>query len=170
MKKYFIPCCFTLLLSTVQTQKTIGSIEILDAALTKVILPRQKLSPRRRLSMGRRPCLGSELEAVLFTDVLKTSPINGTNHGLTPYLDPSGYTAIAPNEKNRVERASSRCCWRFAYRTTRRSKNCKNCAPLKTPSAFETVVGKYQGKFFNSPNDLVLSKRGTSILPILLMD
>jgi len=163
MKKYFLPCCFTLLLSTLQAQKTIGSIETLDAALSKVIPAEAKIEVLAEgFQWAEGPVWVPELEAVLFTDVPKNVAYKwDETHGLTPYLDPSGYTAIAPNEKKSggngllLDSAGGLLIAQHGDRRIARI-----APPLKTPAAFETVVGKYQGKFFNSPNDLVLSKAG----------
>jgi len=113
-------------------------------------------------SWSEGPVWVPELKAILFTDV----PLNKAyrwdeTNGLQVYLDPSGYTEHAPNEKKAgangliLDAAGNLLLAQHGDR-----RIAKMLAPLKTQSAFITLVDTYDGKRFHSPNDLILSKEG----------
>ena len=83
-------------------------------------------------------------------------------NGLQLYLSPSGYTGHAPNKKKAggngliLDKKGNLLIAQHGDRRIARVQ-----APLTKPSGFETVVDRFNGKRFHSPNDLVLSKNNS---------
>lgn len=161
--KHLLLLFFCSFISNGLAQKTIGGIERLDEDIDRLIAEDaviEILAEGFRWAEG--PVWVPELNAVLFTDVPKNIAYRwDETKGLQTYLDPSGYTGIAPHEKNSGANGlilDSDGALLIAQHGDRRIA--KINPPLETPSEFETIVGKYQGKYFNSPNDLILSKSG----------
>ena len=164
MKKHLILSCLFGCLCLAQAQKTIGSIETLDPVLGQLIHLDAKIEILAEgFQWAEGPVWVPELNAVLFTDVPKNIAYRwDEKKGLQPYLNPSGYTGIAPHKKKSGGNGlilDAQGALLIAQHGDRRIA--KINPPLDKPSEFETVIGKYQGKYFNSPNDLILSKNGT---------
>ena len=90
----------------------------------------------------------------------------GRKKGLQVYLDPSGYTAYAPNKKKSGANGliiDSKGNLLIAQHGDRRIA--KINAPLDIASEFITVVDRFQGQRFHSPNDLILSRKGSLFSP-----
>ena len=116
------------------------------------------------------PVWVDRLDAVLFSDV----PANKVyqwdeKNGLSIFLDPSGYTGIVPREKkgnknamNRDESGSNGLVLDNNGQLIICMHGDRRVAKLDDweKKNFSTIVGKYQGKYFNSPNDLVYAKNG----------
>ena len=102
------------------------------------------------------------LNAVLFTDVPENKLYRwDEKNGLNIFLDPSGYTGYAPNEKKAGGNGlilDPKGNLLIAQHGDRRIA--KVMAPLDKPSAFTTVVDRFEGKRFHSPNDLILHSNG----------
>ena len=102
------------------------------------------------------------LNAVLFTDVPENKLYRwDEKNGLSIFLDPSGYTGYAPNEKKAGGNGlilDPKGNLLIAQHGDRRIA--KVMAPLDKPSAFTTVVDRFEGKRFHSPNDLILHSNG----------
>ena len=113
-------------------------------------------------SWSEGPVWVPELKAVLFTDVPQNKAYRWDEaNGLQVYLDPSGYTAYAPNEKKSGANGlilDPKGNLLLAQHGDRRVA--KMLAPLETKSSFITLVGSFGGKRFHSPNDLILSSNG----------
>ena len=113
-------------------------------------------------SWSEGPVWVPELKAVLFTDVPQNKAYRwDETNGLQVYLDPSGYTGHAPNEKKAGANGltlDANGNLLLAQHGDRRIA--KMNTPLKAQSAFITLVDTYDGKRFHSPNDLILSKNG----------
>ena len=113
-------------------------------------------------SWSEGPVWVPELKAVLFTDVPQNKAYRWDEaNGLQVYLDPSGYTAYAPNEKKAGANGlilDPKGNLLLAQHGDRRIA--KMLAPLETKSSFITLVNSFGGKRFHSPNDLILSSNG----------
>ena len=113
-------------------------------------------------SWSEGPVWVPELKAVLFTDVPQNKAYRWDEaNGLQVYLDPSGYTAYAPNEKKSGANGlilDPKGNLLLAQHGDRRIA--KMLAPLETKSSFITLVDSFGGKRFHSPNDLILSSNG----------
>ena len=103
-----------------------------------------------------------QLNAVLFTDVPENKLYRWDKaNGLSVFLDPSGFTGYAPNEKKAGGNGlilDPKGNLLIAQHGDRRIA--KVMAPLDKPSAFTTVVDRFEGKRFHSPNDLILHSNG----------
>lgn len=145
-------------------QQTSGQIERLDDQINLLIADNaviEVLANGFKWSEG--PVWVPELEALLFTDVPANKAYRwDETNGLQVYLDPSGYTGYAPNEKKSganglILDANGNLL--IAQHGDRRIA--KINTPLNEGKPFETVVDRYQGMRFHSPNDLVLSRNGS---------
>lgn len=152
-----------LLMTTSFGQKTIGGIERLDPALDNLIDPTAKIEILADgFNWSEGPVWVPQLNAVLFTDVPENKLYQwDETNGLKVYLDPSGYTGYAPNEKNSGGNGlilDPEGNLLIAQHGDRRIA--KVMAPLDQPGAFTTVVDRFEGKRFHSPNDLILHSNG----------
>ena len=140
---------------------TLGTIERLDPALDALIAPDAKIE---KLAEGYEwaegPVWVKRENALLFSDVVKNTvhKWDAKAGKASPYLSPSGYTGptsrggepgsngltLDPNGKIVL-------CQHGDRRVARLNDDRKT---------FTTLVDKYQGKRFNSPNDLVYAKNG----------
>jgi len=145
-------------------QQTIGGIERLDPALDQLIDPNAKVEILAEgFNWSEGPVWVPQLDAVLFTDVPENKLYQWSEkEGLRIYLDPSGYTGYAPNEKKSggngliLDKEGNLLIAQHGDR-----RIAKITPPLNQPGEFSTVVDRYQGKRFHSPNDLVLSRNGS---------
>lgn len=152
-----------LLMTTCFGQKTIGGIERLDAELDQLIDPSTKVEILADgFSWSEGPVWVPQLNAVLFTDVPENKLYQWEEiNGLSIYLDPSGYTGYAPNEKKAGGNGlilDPEGNLLIAQHGDRRIA--KVMTPLDKPGAFTTVVDRFEGKRFHSPNDLILHSNG----------
>jgi gluconolactonase len=144
-------------------QKTIGSVERLDNEINKLIASDAEIEVLAEgFSWAEGPVWVSELNGLLFTDVPENKMYLWEEaKGLSVYLDPSGYTGYAPNKKKSGANGlilDAEGNLLIAQHGDRRVAMIKK--PLSEPGSFETVIDRFQGKRFNSPNDLILSKKG----------
>ena len=152
-----------LLMTTCFGQKTIDGIERFDAELDQLIDPSAKVEILADgFSWSEGPVWVPQLNAVLFTDVPENKLYQWEEiNGLSIYLDPSGYTGYAPNEKKAGGNGlilDPEGNLLIAQHGDRRIA--KVMAPLDKPGAFTTVVDRFEGKRFHSPNDLILHSNG----------
>lgn len=152
-----------LLMTTCFGQKTIDGIERFDAELDQLIDPSAKVEILADgFSWSEGPVWVPQLNAVLFTDVPENKLYQWEEiNGLSIYLDPSGYTGYAPNEKKAGGNGlilDPEGNLLIAQHGDRRIA--KVMPPLDKPGAFTTVVDRFEGKRFHSPNDLILHSNG----------
>ena len=169
MKKSVITRSFLFLLFSSYTlvgkdYPTTGSVERLDASINQLIPLDAKieiLADGYNWSEG--PVWISKGDFLLYSDV-PTNKIHKwkEGEGASVFLDPSGYTSkvkrpgesgsngLTLDEQNRLI-----ICQHGDRRVARM------IAPTESPRAvYETLAGKYMGKRFNSPNDLVYNQKG----------
>tara|TARA_B100000767_G_scaffold275769_1_gene315323 strand:+ start:10210 stop:11184 length:975 start_codon:yes stop_codon:yes gene_type:complete len=144
-------------------QKTIGSIERLNDEINSLIASDAVIEVLAEgFSWAEGPVWVPELNGLLFSDVPENKIyLWEKTKGLSVFLNPSGYTGYAPNNKKSGSNGlilDSKGNLLIAQHGDRRVAMIKK--PLGKPSAFKTVIDRFQGKRFNSPNDLILSKRG----------
>lgn len=150
--------------NTATTYKTIGSIERYDKALDDLIAPDAKAEIiAEGFDWSEGPLWLESQGVLLFSDVPQNkvyqwSPAKG--HEV--YLTPSGYTDTL---KRSGEMGSNgltldpRGNLVLAQHGNRQIA--KMAAPLSAPAAqFESLASRYQGKRFNSPNDVVFAANG----------
>ena len=161
--KFFV-LSLSLLHCVAFAQQNTGDVERIDPRLNALITPGTSIEVLAEgFSWSEGPVWVPELQALLFTDVPKNIAYRwDETNGLQVYLDPSGYTGYAPNEKKSganglILDANGNLL--IAQHGDRRIA--KINTPLNEGKAFETVVDRYQGMRFHSPNDLVLSRNGS---------
>lgn len=157
--------CFFLSLFTLGTvaQQTIGGVERLDKEIDLLIGEDAVVEILATgFSWSEGPVWVEQLNAVLFTDVPENKLYQwDESKGLSIFLDPSGYTGYAPNQKKSggngliLDKAGNLL---IAQHGDRRIAKVK--MPLNEPGGFITVVDRYNGKRFHSPNDLILHSNG----------
>ncbi len=155
--------CFAFSLNAQKT--TIGTVERLKPEMDNFVAPNAKIE---LLADGflwsEGPIWVDRLDALLFSDVPQNKIFRwDEKNGLSVFLDPSGYTGIAPGEKNgRKEPGSNGLTLDKQGRLIICMHGDRRVARLTDweKTGFETIIGKYNGKHFNSPNDLVYAKNG----------
>ena len=138
-----------------------GSVERLSPEIDKYV---PKDSQIEILASGfgwsEGPVWVDSLDALVFSDVRNNKAfVWSEKDGLNVFLEPSGYTAIVPANKKAGSNglalnANNQLV--LAMHGDRRIAKLNNWKEKK----FETVIGSYKGKLFNSPNDLVYAKNG----------
>ena len=110
------------------------------------------------------------LKALLFSDVPNNKIYKWDEiEGLTVFLDPSGYTGIVPRKRKgnlnavgRDESGSNGLTLDQKGQLIICMHGDRRIGKLDDwdKKSFTAIVGKYKGKYFNSPNDLVYAKNG----------
>ena len=142
-------------------KKTIGSVERLSAEIEQYI-PQNAIIEilAEGFDWSEGPVWVEELGAVLFSDVPNNKIYQwDEKKGLQVFRNPSGFTNIVPNSKEQGSNgltldANNKLiiCMHGDRRIARLDDWNKN--------DFTTVVGEFEGKLFNSPNDLVYARNG----------
>lgn len=162
--------CFTTYLCA-QQNRTIGMIERLLPEMNEYVAPGAKIEILAEgFGWSEGPVWVDRLNAVLFSDVPDNKIYKwDEKNGLSVFLDPSGYTGIAPRGKkgslnavNRDESGSNGLILDENDQLIICMHGDRRVARLDDweKKGFTTIIGKYQGKYFNSPNDLVFAKNG----------
>ena len=142
-------------------KKTIGSVERLSAEIEQYIPQNAVIEILAEgFDWSEGPVWVEELGAVLFSDVPNNKIYQwDEKKGLQVFRNPSGFTNIAPNSKEQGSNgltldANNKLiiCMHGDRRIARLDDWNKN--------DFTTVVGEFEGKLFNSPNDLVYARNG----------
>ncbi len=151
--------------SVMKDTKNIGSIEQMDASLRGIIDDKaviEVLGEGYEWSEG--PVWVEAENMLLFSDVPKNTIHKWTEaNGVEVYLTPSGYTGSTPSESKEpgsngltLDNQGKLVLAQHGDRRIARMD-----APLSNPkSNFSTVADRYQGRRFNSPNDVVCTSSG----------
>jgi gluconolactonase len=140
---------------------TIGSIERKDPKLDMLIPKDAKIEV---LAGGFKWSEGTVWDkknnALLFGDIPNNRVVKwSAKDGVKTFLEPSGYTGKAPFTG--PEPGSNGLAFDKDGRLVLCQHGDRRVARLAADGkSFETVVDKYMGKRFNSPNDLVFAKNG----------
>ena len=142
-------------------KKTLGSVERLSAEIEQYV-PQNAIIEilAEGFDWSEGPVWVEELGAVLFSDVPNNKIYQwDEKKGLQVFRNPSGFTNIVPNSKEQGSNgltldANNKLivCMHGDRRIARLDDWNKN--------DFTTIVGEFEGKLFNSPNDLVYSRNG----------
>jgi gluconolactonase len=137
---------------------TIGSIERLDPALDALIAPDAKIEKLAEGFTWSEGPLWTPDGALIFSDV----PNNVVHRwkdgeGLSDFLRPSGYTAAAPRKGNI---GANGLTYDGAGSLILAEHGDRRIARLGADKSQSTVVDKFEGKRFNSPNDVVVRSNG----------
>lgn len=150
--------------STPKEKKTMGSVERIDTALDQLIDVNTKpeiIAEGFEWSEG--PVWIEKENMLLFSDVPKNIVYKWTeSKGLEKFLEPSGYTDALPRGG---EMGSNGLTLNNLGQLVLCQHGDRRVAlfeaDYKEPKAnFKTLAGDYQGKKFNSPNDVVFDKQG----------
>ena len=149
---------------TTKCQEFIGEIERLDSDMGLFVSKESKIEVLASgFSWAEGPVWVPKLNGVLFTDVPKNKAYLWTERqGLSLFLDPSGMTNHAPHSSNEGANGlvlDSNGALVLCQHGDRRVARLKDDWQLDPPS-YETVIDHFEGKWLNSPNDIVFSKNG----------
>ena len=149
---------------TTKCQEFIGEIERLDSDMGLFVSKESKIEVLASgFSWAEGPVWVPKLNGVLFTDVPKNKAYLWTERqGLSVFLDPSGMTNHAPHSSNEGANGlvlDSNGALMLCQHGDRRVARLKDDWQLDPPS-YETVIDHFEGKWLNSPNDIVFSKNG----------
>ncbi len=163
-------CCFIIWLVLVtacadkQKYPTIGEIEKLDPSLDSILSPGAKAEIiADGLDWSEGPLWIEEKKLLLFSDVPQNTIYQWTEaSGKKVYLSPSGYT-------DTIKRGGETGSNGLILNPEGKLVLCQHGnrqlalmnAPLDQPAAnFSAIAGNYNGKRFNSPNDVVYNRAG----------
>lgn len=149
---------------TAKCQEFIGEIERLDSDMGLFVSKESKIEVLASgFSWAEGPVWVPKLNGVLFTDVPKNKAYLWTERqGLSVFLDPSGMTNHAPHSSNEGANGlvlDSNGALVLCQHGDRRVARLNDNWQLDPPS-YETVIDHFEGKWLNSPNDIVFSKNG----------
>lgn len=139
---------------------TLGSIERLDSALDTLIAPETKIE---KLAEGFKWSEGPFWSAadgggLLFADVPRNRIMRWTEaRGITTWLEPSGYTGTAPRGG---EPGSNGMLLDPEGRAILCQHGDRRIARLEKDGTFTTLADRFEGKRFNSPNDITRRSNG----------
>lgn len=139
-----------------------GEIERLDPALDALLAPgarMEKLAEGFNWSEG--PVWMSRERQLIFSDVPENIAYRWREgQGVDVFLNPSGYTG-APEAYDGRERGSNGLAVDSQGRLLLCQHGDRRIARLNPDGkTFSTVVDRFEGKRFNSPNDLIVDRRG----------
>lgn len=137
----------------------IGQIERFDPRLDELVPPGaviEKLAEGFDWSEG--PVWDPAKEALLFSDVPRNVVYSWSeNEGIREFLKPSGYTGSEPWDR---EPGSNGLTLDPQGRLVLCQHGDRRVARLGQDGSFVELVSRYQGRRFNSPNDLVYDRNG----------
>lgn len=144
--------------------KTTGSIERIDPAINELIPKNAKIEVLAEgFTWSEGPLWIEDGQYLLFSDIPPNRIMKWSEKdGLSLYLTPSGYTSeverggeVGSNALILDKNNSLVLCQHGDRRMARMT------TPISNPQPnFETIVDKYEGKRFNSPNDAVYDSQG----------
>src|SRR5690606_38729511 len=145
--------------------KTTGSIERLDPALDAIIDTNAQVEIiAEGFEWSEGPLWVESEQMLLCSDVPANTIYKWTEeNGAEVYLQPSGYTGVAPSNSKEpgsnglvLDGEGNLVLCQHGNRQMARM----DAALHKPEATFVTIAGKYDGKRFNSPNDAVYNRMG----------
>lgn len=142
-----------------QALPALGTIERLDPAFDRLIAPNARLEKvAEGFDWSEGPVWDYAGRRLLFSDV----PMNVVHQwtkdkGVGVFLKPSGYTGTVPRDG---EPGSNGLTFDPQGRLVLCQHGDRRIARLKPEGGFETLVDRFEGKRFNSPNDGVFKSNG----------
>lgn len=138
---------------------TLGKIERLDPKLDAIVPPGARIE---RVAEGFDWSEGTVWDApgsrLLFSDTNKNTVFQfQKGKGTSVFLKPSGYTGTSPRAG---EPGSNGLTFDHQGRLVLCQHGDRRIARLEKDGSFSTIVDKYEGKRFNSPNDGVFKSNG----------
>lgn len=148
-------------LSAQEKKETIGSVERINPEMDLYVPKGSEVEILARgFGWSEGPVWVDQLNAVLFSDVRNNKAYSWDDkNGLSVFLDPSGYTGIVPANK---KAGSNGLTLNSKNELVLAMHGDRRIAKLKSwnEKTFETIVNRYEGNLFSSPNDLVYAKNG----------
>ena len=165
MKKNISVCFLILISHLVKAQiNFIGEIEKLSPDLDKYVGQSSKIEILAKgFEWSEGPVWVDKINSVLFSDVPENKIYKwNENEGLSVYIEPSGYSGKVPTSK---KDGSNGLILNSKNELLVCMHGDREIAKLTKwgSGQFETIVNKFQGKRFNSPNDMVFTKNGDLI-------
>ncbi len=175
--KHLLPIAFALLLfAQCQSKKsnssdaseefrTIGSIEKLDDSLDKILSEDAKVEVLAEgFGWSEGPVWVPSMNSLLFSDVPANTIYQWTERdGNSTYLSPSGYTSIAPASEgegsNGLALDNDGNLLICQHGDRRLAMIFKDDLMQPDPN-INSIVDNYNGKRFNSPNDVIVASNG----------
>ncbi len=143
---------------------TIGEVERLDPATDALVPTEAKIEVLvDGLDWCEGPAWSNVDVAVLFSDVPRNSIYKwNESEGLTKYLQPSGYTGsdLRKGESGSNGLAYHRGRLTLCQHGDRRVAYLSDQSEVSDKNRFKTIADNYNGKKFNSPNDLAIHSSG----------
>ena len=139
---------------------TLGSIDRKDPKIDALIPKDAKIEV---LAGGFKwtegPVWDKKGNALLFTDIPNNRVVRwSAKDGVSDFLKPSGYTG--KDDFKGGEPGANGLAFDKSGHLILCQHGDRRIARLKGDKSFETIVDKYEGKRFNSPNDLVFARNG----------
>ena len=148
-------------LSAQEKKETIGSVERINPEMDLYVPRGSEVEILARgFGWSEGPVWVDQLNAVLFSDVRNNKAYRWDDkNGLRVFLDPSGFTGIVPANK---KAGSNGLTLNSKNELVLAMHGDRRIAKLKSwnEKTFETIVNRYEGNLFSSPNDLVYAKNG----------
>ena len=148
-------------LSAQEKRETIGSVERIIPEMDLYVPKGSEVEILARgFGWSEGPVWVDQLNAVLFSDVWNNKVYSWDDkNGLSIFLDPSGFTGIVPANK---KAGSNGLTLNSKNELVLAMHGDRRIAKLKSwnEKTFETIVNRYEGNLFSSPNDLVYAKNG----------
>ena len=148
-------------LSAQEKKETIGSVERINPEMDLYVPKGSEIEILARgFGWSEGPVWVDQLNAVLFSDVRNNKVYSWDDkNGLSIFLDPSGFTGIVPANK---KAGSNGLTLNSKNELVLAMHGDRRIAKLKSwnEKTFETIVNRYEGNLFSSPNDLVYAKNG----------
>ena len=144
--------------------ENVGTIEVLDDKLNDIISSDAVIERiATGLTWAEGPLWVSSENMLLCSDVKKDKIYKWTEKdGLSVYIEPSGFTGDTTNSREQgsnglvLNHKGELVLCQHGNRQI-----AKMDAPLSEPKPiFKSIVDNYQGKRFNSPNDLIFDSKG----------
>jgi gluconolactonase len=166
MKKFsvFVFLIVTIIMNAQQRYKTIGVIERIDPSFDKIVSTDAKAEIiAEGFVWSEGPVWVEQYKMLLFSDVPRDTIFKWTEkNGKEVYLTPSGYTGATPrggemgsNGLTLDKNGSLVMCQHGDRQVARMDASVDRPAPK-----YISIADKYNGKKFNSPNDLVFNSKG----------
>lgn len=155
-----IACSVLSLASAEEKMATLGKIERLDPAFDKLVPKNAQIEmlAEKKFMWAEGPVWVADQKAVLFSDIPRNMIWKWSNGKLEEFLKPSGYTGKAKFEGYEPG------CNGLALDKKGNLILCQHgdrrVAQLEKDGSFKTLADKYDGKRFNSPNDLTIKSNG----------
>ncbi|WP_020528347.1 sulfatase-like hydrolase/transferase [Flexithrix dorotheae] len=155
---------FRHILDSLKKYPAIGKVERLDPALDDIVSPHCRIEViAEGFTWSEGPVWQPNGQKLLFSDVPQNKIYEWNNlNGLSVHVSPAGYTGTAPKEGGigsnglTLDPAGNLVICQQGDRALSKLKEGSNSSNPR----FEQIVSDYEGKKFNSPNDLTYDAEG----------